>query len=162
MLEEEVAKIASAYISHNTIAADQIPVIIFEIHTALRSLSEPRQEPTAPAPKPAVSIRRSVQPDAIICLECGWAGKMIKRHLASKHSLSPDAYRARWQLSSDYPMAAPNYTERRSQFAKAIGLGRTRAADGAILARAEVDTQSSAEDGNGERTEDTSAAQTDS
>lgn len=120
---EHVAKIVSSYAKRNTLAADQLPALIATVYTALAriegvGLPEPTKELV-----PAVSIRRSVQPDAITCLECGYRGKMLKRHLA-KHQLTSAAYRERWGLARDYPMVAPSYAARRSALAKSLGLGR--------------------------------------
>src|ERR1700730_1510737 len=89
---------------------------------------------------PVVSVRRSVRPDHIICIDCGYKGKMLKRHLQSRHGLSVVQYRTRWKLSSDYPMTAPNYSEQRAQFAKKIGLGRTPAQSAALPAAAPATT----------------------
>ena len=115
---EQVAKIISAYAKHNALPADQLPALIVTVHAALASIEG--AGPTAPAigPEPAVPIRRSVQPNAINCLECGYRGQMLKRHLMTAHQLTPDAYRIRWGLKSDYPMTAPNYAARRSELAK--------------------------------------------
>jgi hypothetical protein len=82
------------------------------------------QPEPAIGPEPAVPIRRSIQPDAITCLDCGRPQKMLKRHLTTAHQLTPDEYRKRWGLKSDYPMSAPNYTARRSELAKSYGLGK--------------------------------------
>ena len=122
---EQVAKIVSAYAKRNVLAADQLPALIATVHGALARieggvLPEPAKELV-----PAVPIRRSVQPEAIICLDCGYQGKMLKRHLA-KHQLTPEAYRERWGLKRDYPMVAPNYAARRSELAKSLGLGTRR------------------------------------
>ena len=121
---EHVAKIVSAYAKRNTIAADQLPGLIATVHGALAGiegggLSEPAKEL-----KPAVPIRRSVQHNAIICLDCGHSAKALKRHLMTAHQLTPAAYRERWGLKAEYPMVAPNYAARRSELAKAAGLGQ--------------------------------------
>jgi predicted transcriptional regulator len=122
---EHVAKIVSAYAKRNTLAADQLPALIATVHGAFTrieggGLPEPAKELV-----PAVPIRRSVQPDAITCLDCGRHQRTLKRHLAT-HKLTPDAYRERWGLRSDYPMVAPNYRARRSELAKSLGLGLWR------------------------------------
>ncbi len=121
---EHVAKIVSAYAKRNTLAAGQLPALIATVHAALVSIEG--GGPSAPAigPEPAVPIRRSVQPDAITCLDCGNRQKTLKRHLMTAHQLTPDAYRQRWGLKDDYPMVAPSYAARRSEMAKSIGLGR--------------------------------------
>lgn len=118
--------IVAAYVSHNNVPAGELTALIANTHAALLRLgSEP--EPPAAAPLvPAVPIRKSVTPDAIICLEDGKPFKSLKRHL-SKFGLTPDQYRAKWGLPSDYPMVAPNYAEARSALAKSIGLGRKTA-----------------------------------
>ncbi len=113
-------EIVAAHVSTNPIPVDQIPTLIREVHQTLSGLSE--AEPVNLTP--AVSIKRSVQKDAITCLECGWSGKMLKRHLSTKHGLSVKEYREKWRLPSDYPMVAPSYSAQRSRLAKKIGLGR--------------------------------------
>jgi predicted transcriptional regulator len=120
---EHVAKIVSAYAKRNTLAADQLPILIAAVHSALTRLDGGVVPEPAKELVPAVPIRRSIQPDAITCLDCGYRGKMLKRHL-TKHQLTPAAYRERWGLKSDYPMVAPNYTARRSELAKSFGLGQ--------------------------------------
>jgi predicted transcriptional regulator len=114
------AEIVAAHVSKNPISVDQITALIKEVHKTLSGLgSEP--EPMKP---PAVPIKRSVQRDAITCLECGWSGKMVKRHLSTAHGLGVKEYREKWRLPSDYPMVAPSYAAQRSRLAKKIGLGR--------------------------------------
>ena len=121
---EYVAKIVSAYAKRNAVAADQLPALIATVHAALFGIEGGGLPEPARGPEPAVPIRRSIQPDAITCLDCGYRGKMLKRHLMTAHQLTPDAYRVRWGLKPDYPMSAPNYTARRSELAKSYGLGR--------------------------------------
>jgi predicted transcriptional regulator len=117
--------IVAAYVRKNLIPTDQIAGLINTVHTTLSSLGN---EVVAEPPRvPAVSVRRSVRPDHIICIDCGYKGKLLKKHLRSKHGLSVTQYKLRWKLASDYPMTAPNYSERRSQLAKSTGLGRKRA-----------------------------------
>jgi predicted transcriptional regulator len=118
------ADIVSAYVSRNAIPADAVPDVIRSVHGALESLG--RATPVLPEerPKPAVPIGRSVQHDFIVCLEDGKKLKMLKRYLRSRFDMSPDDYRRRWGLPPDYPMVAPAYAARRSDFAKKIGLGR--------------------------------------
>ena len=117
------ADIVAAHVSNNSVAVNDLPNLIQNVHAALNGISN---APSAPEPKPdpKVSIRSSVKPDFIVCLEDGKKLKMLKRHLRSTYNLSPDAYRARWGLPPDYPMVAPKYAEQRSEFAKKIGLGR--------------------------------------
>jgi predicted transcriptional regulator len=120
---ELATKIVAAYVRRNQIGADQIGTLISAVHQALAgagTVAEEFKELT-----PAVPIRRSVQHDRVICLECGWAGKMLRRHITG-HALSVDEYRRRWGLSSDHALVAPAYAETRSAFAKQIGLGRRR------------------------------------
>ncbi len=119
------AGIVAAYVSRNAVTADAVPDIIRTVHQALVSLTG-APAPAAPEerPKPAVPIGRSVQHDYIVCLEDGKKLKMLKRYLRSRYNMSPDEYRRRWGLAPDYPMVAPAYAARRSDFAKKIGLGR--------------------------------------
>lgn len=119
------AGIVSAYVSRNAVSAETVPEIIRSVHQALTQLSG-AQTPAQPEerPKPAVPIGRSVQHDYIVCLEDGKKLKMLKRYLRSRYNMSPDEYRRRWGLAPDYPMVAPAYAARRSDFAKKIGLGR--------------------------------------
>ena len=106
----------------NLISTDQIAGLINAVHMTLSGLGNEVVE--EPPRVPAVSVRRSLGPDHIICIDCGYKGKMLKKHLQSRHGLSVSGYRLRWKLRSDYPMTAPNYSERRSQLAKSTGLGR--------------------------------------
>src|SRR5262249_7006473 len=119
------ADVVSAYLAKTPIGAEQIPEVINTVFASLRDLEAGPGEARAEPPKPAVSVRRSVMPDYIICLEDGKKLKMLKRHLRTMYNMSPDEYRAKWGLASDYPMVAPNYAKQRSEFAKQIGLGRT-------------------------------------
>ncbi|THD56158.1 MucR family transcriptional regulator [Phenylobacterium sp.] len=116
--------IVSAFVSRNAIPADALPEVIRTVHQALEGLTHDAVPLVAERPKPAVPIGRSVQHDFIVCLEDGKKLKMLKRYLRSRYALSPDEYRKRWGLPSDYPMVAPAYAARRSDFAKQIGLGR--------------------------------------
>jgi predicted transcriptional regulator len=118
------ADIVSAYVSRNAVAADAVPEIIRTVHQALQGLSRGAPAPVEEKPKAAVPIGRSVQHDFIVCLEDGKKLKMLKRYLRSRYDMSPDDYRRRWNLPPDYPMVAPAYAARRSDFAKKIGLGR--------------------------------------
>jgi predicted transcriptional regulator len=115
---EHATSIVAAYLGNHNVAPEQIPAIIASVHAALSSIGQP----IAPV-EPAVSIRKSVQPDAIICLDCGFSGQMIRRHLTVSHGLTPEQYRERWNLPVDYPIVAPNYAQKRSALAKEIGLG---------------------------------------
>src|SRR5207248_4332165 len=132
--QRHTTDIVAAYVRHNSIATDQISGLINAVHSTLNGLgNEVIEEPPR---VPAVSVRRSVRPDQIICIECGYKGQMLKKHLQSRHGLSVAEYRRRWNLASDYPMTAPNYSERRSQLAKSTGLGRKRARQGSRPAAA--------------------------
>jgi predicted transcriptional regulator len=120
------AGIVAAYVSRNVVSAEAVPDIIRTVHLALEGVA--RGTTAAPAseerPKPAVAIGKSVQHDYIVCLEDGKRLKMLKRYLRSLYNMSPDDYRRRWGLPPDYPLFAPSYAARRSDFAKQIGLGR--------------------------------------
>jgi len=117
------ADIVAAHISNNSVAVGDLGQLIQNVHGALSALGRPKVEPEV-KPEPAVSIRSSVKPEYIVCLEDGKKLKMLKRHLMTHYQMTPDQYRARWGLTSDYPMVAPNYAERRRTLAKSIGLGR--------------------------------------
>lgn len=116
-----VTKIVSAYVSKNNVAADQLPELIATVHKAL-DIDGARDEATTPR-QPAVPIKKSVQPDHIICLEDGRKLKMLKRHLRASFNMTPEEYRAKWGLPQSYPMVAPKYAAKRSELAKKIGLG---------------------------------------
>ena len=122
---ELAAKIAAAYVRRNQIGSDQLATLISTVHQALVGLGKPAAEVNGER-IPAVPIRRSVHRDYVVCLECGWRGKMLRRHLNTGHGLAVDQYRARWNLTRDHPMTAPGYSERRSGLAKQVGLGRGR------------------------------------
>lgn len=121
------ADIVSAHLSNNTVAAGDVPTIIINVHSALSSLGKPIEE-TVPAKEPAVSVRSSVKPDYIVCLEDGIKLKMLKRHLQTHHGMTPKEYKAKWNLPADYPTVASSYAEKRKSLALKIGLGRKRAA----------------------------------
>ena len=123
---ELTADIVSAYVSNNTVAASEIPELISQVHLALLRVSGGVVElPTEPA-KPAVSVKRSVTAEYIVCLEDGKKFKSLKRHLRTHYDLSPEEYREKWSLPPDYPMVAPNYAAARSALAKKMGLGQQR------------------------------------
>jgi predicted transcriptional regulator len=117
------ARITRAYVARNAVAASALPALIAQVHESLRTLAAGVNAATE-RPKPAIPIGRSVQRDHIVCLEDGRKLKMLKRHLRANYGLTPEEYRRRWGLAADYPMVAPAYAERRSAFAKQIGLGR--------------------------------------
>lgn len=118
------AEIVSAYVSRNSVPVDAVPELIRSVHQALEGLGQAQPAQPEERPKPAVPINKSVQHDFIVCLEDGKKLKMLKRYLRSRYNMSPDEYRRRWGLPPDYPMVAPAYAARRSDFAKQIGLGR--------------------------------------
>ena len=128
-LRRLAAEIVAAYVSANSISTAQLPDVIRTVVDALTNLNGHAKAAKAEAQKPAVSIRKSVTPDYLICLEDGKKLKMLKRHLRTTYAMSPQDYREKWGLPADYPMVAPNYAARRSEFAKQIGLGRKAAAE---------------------------------
>jgi predicted transcriptional regulator len=116
------ADIVSAHLSNNSVAVGDLPALIQNVHDALTGLG--RDAPAAePKREPAVPVRASVKPDYIVCLEDGKRLKMLRRHLLTNYQMTPEQYRAKWNLPPDYPMVAPNYTEQRRTLAKKIGLG---------------------------------------
>lgn len=125
-LIELAADIVAAFVANNNVTTSDLPGVIASVYTSLTKLGgEPEAPPAAPL-VPAVSIRKSVTPDAIICLEDGQSFKSMKRHLSSKFGLTPEQYRTKWGLPADYPMVAPAYAEARSALAKSMGLGQQR------------------------------------
>ena len=143
MMEENVgtelidltADIVSAYVTNHSVATEELPILIADVHQALArthaGLNEPEPEPL----KPAVNPKRSVFADYIICLEDGKKFKSLKRHLRTHYDLSPEEYRERWGLPPDYPMVAPNYAAARSALAKKMGLGQKRKRGGSSRSR---------------------------
>jgi predicted transcriptional regulator len=117
------ADIVSAHVANNTVAVADLPTLIGSVHSTLAGLGA-APEAAPETLEPAVSVRSSIKPDYIVCLEDGKKLKMLKRHLMTHYNLTPDQYRARWNLPSSYPMVAPNYAEQRRSLAKSIGLGR--------------------------------------
>lgn len=122
-LLDHVADIVSAHVSNNAVAASDLPGLIQAVYASLAALGQ-APEPAVAELKPAVSVRASVKPDAVTCLECGEKMKMLKRHLGTEHGMTPADYRARWNLPADYPMVAPDYAAKRKELAVRIGLGR--------------------------------------
>ncbi len=116
------ADIVAAHVSNNSVAVSDLPLIIQNVHGALATLGKPAEEPPVKQ-EPAVSIRSSVKPDFIVCLEDGKKLKMLKRHLMTHYQMTPEQYRQKWNLPADYPMVAPSYAEQRRMLAKKIGLG---------------------------------------
>ena len=123
---ELTADIVSAYVSNNTVPAGDIPALINQIHSALMQVSTGRSDSPNEPLKPAIPVKRSINPDYIVCLEDGKKFKSLKRHLRTQYNMTPEQYRDKWGLAPDYPMAAPNYAAARSQLAKQMGLGQQR------------------------------------
>jgi predicted transcriptional regulator len=119
------ADIVAAHVSNNSVAVNDLPTLIQNVHAALSGISGTSAAPET-KPEPKVSIRSSVKPDYIVCLEDGKKLKMLKRHLMTHYSMTPEQYRQKWGLAADYPMVAPNYAEQRRTLAKSIGLGTKR------------------------------------
>jgi len=116
------AKIVGSYLRHHTVGAGELPDLITTVHRSLRELG--RQPPVEEVLTPAVSVRQSVRPDYVVCLDCGYRGKTLRRHISTRHGLSRDEYLRRWGLQPDHPLTAPAYSEHRSSLAKQLGLGR--------------------------------------
>ena len=123
---ELTAEIVSAYLSHNTVPAGDIPSLINQVHAALARVSAKSGDAPAEPLKPAVSVKKSMTPEYIVCLEDGKKFKSLKRHLRTQYNMTPEQYRDKWGLNADYPMVAPNYAAARSQLAKQMGLGQQR------------------------------------
>jgi predicted transcriptional regulator len=119
------ADIVAAHVSNNSVAVNDLPLLIQNVHSALSGISGATVAPEE-KPEPKVAIRASIKPDYIVCLEDGKKQKMLKRHLMTNHNMTPAQYRERWGLPADYPMVAPNYAEQRRTLAKSIGLGTKR------------------------------------
>ncbi|MFT8244293.1 MucR family transcriptional regulator [Roseomonas sp. BN140053] len=117
------AQIVSAHVSNNAVQHTDLPGLIAEVHRALLGLGRPAEPPAVARPEPAVPVKKSIQPEYLVCLEDGKKLKMLKRHLKTAYNMTPEEYRERWGLPPDYPMVAPNYAEHRSSLAKRIGLG---------------------------------------
>jgi predicted transcriptional regulator len=123
---ELTAEIVSAYVSNNTVPASEIPSLINQVHAALARVSGKSGDGLSEPPRPAVSVKKSVTPEYIICLEDGKKFKSLKRHLRTQYNMTPEQYREKWALGADYPMVAPSYAAARSQLAKQMGLGQQR------------------------------------
>jgi predicted transcriptional regulator len=115
--------IVAAYLANKQVAISDVPTLISQVYNTLAGLGDAPKPAVEERPEPAVSVRKSITPDYLICLEDGKKLKMLKRHLKTSYNLSPEEYRERWGLPSDYPMVAPNYAVQRSKLAKQIGLG---------------------------------------
>ncbi len=125
-LVEMAAEIVAAYVSANQVAPQDLPALIRTVHSALGAVSSEAAAPAELTQEPAISVKKSVTPDYIICLEDGKKFKSLKRHLRTRYNMSPDEYRTKWGLAHDYPMVAPNYAKERSNLAKRMGLGQAR------------------------------------
>jgi predicted transcriptional regulator len=122
------AEVVAAYVGNNSLSATQLPEVINTVYGTFNRVNGATSASNGQPQKAAIPVRRSITPDYIVCLEDGKKLKMLKRHLRTVYGLSPDEYRAKWRLPTDYPMVAPNYSKQRSAFAKKIGLGRSAAA----------------------------------
>lgn len=123
-------EIVAAYVSNNPIPVSEVPAMIKSVHSTLGGLGGGLSGEIQLSQKPAIPVKRSVNPDFIVCLEDGKKLKMLKRYLRSNYGMTPEEYRSKWSLPADYPMVAPNYAAQRSEFAKKIGLGRTASSSG--------------------------------
>jgi predicted transcriptional regulator len=125
VVRELATRIVIAYVRRNQIGADQLAAVISTVHQTLVGLGKPQPAISEPA-IPAVPIRQSVRRDHVICLDCGWRGQMLRRHITTSHGLGVQEYRNRWNLRPEHPLTAPGYSELRSSMVKQLGLGRTR------------------------------------
>jgi predicted transcriptional regulator len=123
---ELTAQIVSAYVSNNSVQAGDLSSLISQVHSALTRVSSGHADAPNEPLKPAISVKKSITPDHIVCLEDGKKFKSLKRHLRTQYSMTPEQYRDKWSLAPDYPMVAPNYAAARSQLAKQMGLGQQR------------------------------------
>lgn len=123
---EVTVEVVAAYISNNSVPRTELPTLIADVHAALVQMIQNNGEPAVEPQKPAISARKSVTNDYIVCLEDGKKFKSLKRHLRTQYDMSPEEYREKWGLASDYPMVAPAYAKARSQLAKEMGLGQQR------------------------------------
>jgi len=123
---ELTAQIVSAYVSNNPVASGDLSALINQVHGALTRVSTGQGDPQTEPLRPAVSVKKSITPEYIVCLEDGKKFKSLKRHLRTQYGVTPEQYREKWNLPADYPMVAPNYAAARSQLAKQMGLGQQR------------------------------------
>lgn len=123
---DQTTNIVSAYVSRNPVPADQISALINQVHAALMRVSTGQSQSSAGPHRPAVSLKKSITPDYLVCLEDGKKFKSLKRHLRTQYNLTPEQYREKWGLNPEYPMVAPNYAVARSRLAKQMGLGHQR------------------------------------
>jgi predicted transcriptional regulator len=119
---ENVAEIVAAFVKRNQVATADLPALIASVSASISALTNP--VPVAEVLTPAVPIKRSITPSAVVCLDCGWRGKMLRRHLTARHKMTPEQYRGRWSLPLSHTLTAPAYTDQRSALAKSFGLGR--------------------------------------
>lgn len=129
-LIELTADIVAAHVQNNTVSVGDMPTLVQRVYEALTTVSQPAEAAAPQEKTPVVSVRASIKPDYLVCMECGGKHKMLKRHLMNAHNMTPDQYRSDYGLPRDYPMVAPNYSEQRRTLAHAIGLGRRRTAPG--------------------------------
>ena len=127
------AKLVGSYLRHHKVGASQLPDLIATVHRSLGELGQ--QPPAEEALTPAVSLRQSVRPNYVVCLDCGYQGKTLRRHISSRHGLSRAEYLKRWRLQPDHPLTAPAYSEQRSTLAKQLGLGRKPKTEAALAPR---------------------------
>jgi len=132
------ADIVSAYVSNNSLPTSELPALLNSVHTALAATANGQVKEPIPVLNPAVSIKKSITPDYIVCLEDGKKFKSLKRHLRTTYDLTPEQYRAKWDLPRDYPMVAPSYSKAPSELAKTLGLGQQRAAAKAAVTSEKV------------------------
>ncbi len=125
-LIELTANIVSAYVGHHSVQSADIPALIAQVHTALARVAANGGDAAAEPLKPAISVKKSITPEHLVCLEDGKKFKSLKRHLRTQYNMTPEQYREKWSLPPDYPMVAPNYAAARSQLAKQMGLGQQR------------------------------------
>ena len=138
-LIEMTTDIVSAFVSNSSLSAADLPSLIHQVHKTLSDIATGAEaEPVAPSQSPAISVKKSITPDFLICLEDGRKFKSLKRHLRTKYDLTPEQYRAKWNLPKDYPMVAPNYAAARSNLAKQSGLGQGGRKPAAKTAKARV------------------------
>jgi predicted transcriptional regulator len=148
-LVELTADIVSAHVANNTVSVGDMPTLVQRVYEALSGLNTGAQEAAPQEKTPVVSVRASIKPDFLVCMECGGKHKMLKRHLMNAHNMTPDQYRTDYGLPRDYPMVAPNYSEQRRTLAHSIGLGRRRGGAAAEGGAGDAGADASAAGGEG-------------
>lgn len=143
-LVQLTADIVAAHVANNSVAVGDVGNLVQHVYQALSGLDQPGADPEPVEKTPVVSVRSSIKPEFIVCMECGAKQRMLKRHLMTAHGMTPDQYRTDYGLPREYPMVAPNYSEQRRALAHSIGLGRKRAPDGSV--EAANDSETSGED----------------